>query len=248
MKLATFNIRCDYGQDGANNFCFRKPYIVKKIRSEAPDILCFQEVLPHIAAWLKETFPEYCAVGCGRSEGFEDEMALIAFKKERFDLVGVDTFWLSRTPYMPGSRYEEQSICPRTATEAILWDLEEKRLYRVVNTHLDHEGSQAREQGLSQIMERLLHPVNFPEALLLLAGDFNAEPDMPELELIKRYPQFRDAAFLASVCDAHSMHRLLHPDLLCANCWQRAGIQRLFVQKRDLGKPLGGPDPCADNQ
>lgn len=71
---------------------------------------------------------------------------------------------------------------------------EEKRLYRVVNTHLDHEGSQVREQGLLQIMERLLNPVNFPEAMLLLAGNFHAEPDMPELEFIKRYPQFRDAS------------------------------------------------------
>ncbi len=49
MKIVTFNIRCDFGQDGGNNFCFRKPLILEKLRREAPDIICFQEVLPHVA-------------------------------------------------------------------------------------------------------------------------------------------------------------------------------------------------------
>ena len=30
LKLVTFNIRCDYDQDGANSFRFRKPVILKK--------------------------------------------------------------------------------------------------------------------------------------------------------------------------------------------------------------------------
>ncbi len=31
MKLVTFNIRCDYGQDGENCFQFRKSFIKQKI-------------------------------------------------------------------------------------------------------------------------------------------------------------------------------------------------------------------------
>ena len=30
------------------------PLILEKIRQEKPDIIGFQEVLPHVAAWLKE--------------------------------------------------------------------------------------------------------------------------------------------------------------------------------------------------
>ena len=37
MKLVTFNIRCDYGEDGENNFVFRKPLILEKLRREEPD-------------------------------------------------------------------------------------------------------------------------------------------------------------------------------------------------------------------
>ena len=68
LKLVTFNIRCDYDQDGANSFRFRKPVILKKLAEEKPDVICFQEVLPHVAAWLKENLTEYTVIGCGRSE------------------------------------------------------------------------------------------------------------------------------------------------------------------------------------
>lgn len=66
MKFVTFNIRCDFGQDGANNFIYRRPLILEKIRQEKPDIIGFQEVLPHVAAWLKENLTEYYIAGCGR--------------------------------------------------------------------------------------------------------------------------------------------------------------------------------------
>ena len=41
MKFVTFNIRCDFGQDVANNFIYRRPLILEKIRQEKPDIIGF---------------------------------------------------------------------------------------------------------------------------------------------------------------------------------------------------------------
>ena len=127
LKLVTFNIRCDYGQDGDNNFEYRKPFILEKLTAEQPDIICFQEVLPHVAIWLKENLADYYVIGCGRSETLEDEQLTIAFRKKRLNLISMETFWLSPTPCIPGSRYEEQSICPRVCTEAVLEDLPKSR-------------------------------------------------------------------------------------------------------------------------
>ena len=73
MKFVTFNIRCDFAQDGANNFIYRRPLILEKIRQEKPDIIGFQEVLPHVAAWLKENLTEYYIAGCGREKEEEGE-------------------------------------------------------------------------------------------------------------------------------------------------------------------------------
>ena len=95
MKFVTFNIRCDFGQDGANSFIYRRPLILEKIRQEKPDIIGFQEVLPHVAAWLKENLTEYYIAGCGREKDLTGEAMIIAYRKERFQSVSLETFWLS---------------------------------------------------------------------------------------------------------------------------------------------------------
>ena len=102
MKVVTFNIRCDYGQDGENNFCFRRPLILEKLRRERPDLICFQEVLPHVAAWLKGELADYYVIGCGRSETLEDEQMTVAYRKDCLNLIQMETFWLSDTPNAPG--------------------------------------------------------------------------------------------------------------------------------------------------
>lgn len=192
MKIVTFNIRCDFGQDGANNFCFRKPLILEKLRREQPDVICFQEVLPHVAVWLKEELREYYVIGCGRSETLENEQVTIAYRKDSINLIQMETYWLSETPYVPASRYPDQSICPRVSTEALFEDYAAKKVFRVVNTHLDHEGKGAREQGLRQIMEKLEKASLFAQAPAIVTGDMNAEPDSPEMAVIQEYPDYKN--------------------------------------------------------
>ncbi len=197
IKIVTFNIRCDYEQDGRNNFSNRKSLIENKINCERPDIICFQEVLPHVAVWLKDTFADYYIIGCGRSEKLDDEQESIAFRKDRFNLVSMSTFWMSETPLAAGSRYKEQSICPRVTTEALLYDLAADKMFRVYNTHLDHEGSSARLLGLNQLLKRIESTEFFPDAPVILAGDFNAEPEAEEMGSIIGSGKFTDAISLS---------------------------------------------------
>lgn len=192
IKLVTFNIRCDFGQDGANNFSFRKPFILEKIEKESPDIICFQEVLPHVALWLKENLRDYYVIGCGRDKNLQDEQTSIAYKKLRFNLMEMKVFWLSPTPLVPGSRYQNQSECPRVCTEALLQDITAGKLLRLYNTHLDHIGGEARRLGLGQILEKMKHEQSFAGAPVILTGDFNCLPDSPEMELLKEYPYLID--------------------------------------------------------
>ena len=191
-SIVTFNIRCDYNHDGINNFKFRKPLILDKINEEKPDIICFQEVLPHVATWLKENLLDYYVIGCGRDENLEDEQVSIAYKKLKFNLMGMEVFWLSETPKVPASRYINQSICPRVCTVALFQNLETKEIFRVYNTHLDHIGSEARLLGLSQILEQMELTNSFVQAPVILTGDFNAFPDSVEMESLKKYPHLID--------------------------------------------------------
>lgn len=190
MKFVTFNIRCDYDQDGENSFKYRKPLIQKKLEQEAPDIICFQEVLPHVAAWLKECLKDYCVVGCSRSEELDDEQATIAFRKDAYNMIRMETYWLSETPFVPGSRYPEQSDCPRVCTEVVLQELASGKVFRVINTHLDHIGSLARKLGVRQILSKLETEAFFPEIPVIVTGDFNAELESEEIQMMEQYPGF----------------------------------------------------------
>lgn len=228
IRFVTFNIRCDYEQDGPNNFCFRQKLILKKLEEKKPDVICFQEVLPHVAAWLKHALKDYYVLGCGRSEDFQDEQMAVAYRTDRFDLISWETFWLSESG-RPGSRFDGQSICPRTAAEALLYDREEKEIYRVFNTHLDHVSSDARKRGLGQILDRIEHPKTFPEAGVILAGDFNAEPGWPELSELWGRGKLTDAAagLGGTFHDYGKLSRLEKIDYVClAQSLKSAGAER----------------------
>ena len=53
-----------------------------------------------MAAWLKENLTEYYIAGCGREKDLTGEAMIIAYRKERFQSVSLETFWLSPTPYV----------------------------------------------------------------------------------------------------------------------------------------------------
>ena len=184
LKIVTFNIRCDYGQDGPNQFCYRSGLVKRKIEAEQPDIICFQEVLPHVVQWLKENLTDYYVVGCGREKTLDGEQMTVAFRRERLNMISMETYWMSPEPNIPGSRYEEQSMCPRTCTELVLQDVESIKPFRLINTHLDHIGVGARKLGLEQIVKKIESETFLPEVPVILAGDFNAEPDGEEIRVL----------------------------------------------------------------
>ena len=181
MKIVTFNLRMENPADGVHRFALRKEAIVERIRREAPDILGFQEALPHMYDFLRENLPEYTLVGHGRSERYQGEANPIAFRTARFALKNYCTRWLSDTPEVPGSRFGgDQSICPRIFVTAELYDRQTEAVFRVVNSHLDHEGSDARRRALALIADRLRD-----EMPTVLMGDFNCPPADAALEPLR---------------------------------------------------------------
>lgn len=179
LSVVTFNLRMDNRHDGENYFFNRAPFILDTIRTKKPDILCFQEATVRILEWLRANLTEYTIAGIGRGKDFSDEANPVAFRKDRFELFGLDQFWLSPTPHVPGSRYQEQSTCPRICLTATLRPVGEGRLIRIYNTHLDHVGKQARTLGMSSILQRIKEDAAVFETPLLLTGDMNADPTEP---------------------------------------------------------------------
>ena len=194
IRLLSCNIRCDYEQDGENCFRFRKELLKKAVLDRQPDVICFQEVLPHVAAWLKQELTGYYVVGCGRDTCLRNEQTSIAYRFDRFNLVTLDTFWLSPSPETPGSRFEDQSDCPRVCSAAVLEDFSDGTLYRIASVHLDHIGAKARKDGLNVLLDRLEHSESFRDAHIILAGDFNDLPESSCFDAFAAHPGYRDAA------------------------------------------------------
>lgn len=192
MKFLTCNIRRGVCDDGINSFEFRAPHLLNRLRAEMPDVACFQEVMPFVADWLTDNLPEYIVIGCGRSRNLDDEQMTVAFRKDRYSLIHMETFWFSPYPHYPGSRYATMCDWPRTCTEAVLREKATGELFKVCNLHMDNLYDHARALGVKQLMEKLRTEEVFDKAHIIIAGDFNAEPGD---ESIRRMdPSFRDAA------------------------------------------------------
>ena len=179
ISIVTFNLRMDNCGDGENYFFNRAPFILETIQAKKPDVICFQEATVKILEWLRANLTEYTVAGIGRGKDFSDEANPVAFRKDRFELFGLDQFWLSPTPHVPGSRYLVQSPCPRICVTATLRPVGEGRLIRIYNTHLDHVSKQARSNGMSSILVRIREDAAAFETPFLLTGDMNADPTEP---------------------------------------------------------------------
>lgn len=181
LKICTFNLRTPVKADEVNYLPNRKERILECIRNESPDIIGFQEAAVTTADWLREVLNDYVLVGCGRGKTLDDEASLIAYRKNAFEMVSAETFWLSLAPSVPGSRYgADQSGCPRVATAAVLKHREAEQWFLFVNTHLDHKGSATRMYGAIQILQY----IDKKKLPFVLTGDLNAWPDAPEIRVI----------------------------------------------------------------
>ena len=171
VNWATFNIRYDNPDDAQNNWQYRKDSVAKFIHTNDIDVVGMQEVLHSQLQDLKERLPEYEAVGVGRDDGkTKGEYAPLFFKKDRFEVLDNNTFWLSQYPDSIGF-IGWDGACTRIATWAKLKDKENGKIFMAVNTHFDHVGVEARRKGALLIMKRIQEIVGNRPAVL--TGDFN---------------------------------------------------------------------------
>ena len=171
VKWATFNIRYDNPADGENNWKYRKDRVATFIKDQGIDIVGMQEVLHNQLEDLKQRLPEYAEVGVGRDDGkTQGEYSPLFYRKDRFELLDSNTFWLSQYPDSVGF-VGWDGACTRIATWARLRDRKSGKVFLAVNTHFDHVGTEARKNSALLIIRRIKEIVGDKPAVL--TGDFN---------------------------------------------------------------------------
>lgn len=173
LRVMSFNIRLGVANDGPNHWNLRKGLVVRTIKRFDPDLLGTQETHPFQAEFLQRELPGFVYYGVGRGEDSKTgEQCGLMYRKERFEVLDKDTFWLSKTPDRPGSKSWDSSL-PRIASWVKLRDRQNGGKELVfVNTHFDHRGRQARQEG-AKIIRRHVGELG-PKARVIVTGDFNA--------------------------------------------------------------------------
>ncbi len=177
IKVMTYNIRLDTPVDSVNQWPKRTQKVFDLIRKYDPDILGVQEAIHHQLIDLIKNLPEYEYIGVGRDDGkTKGEYSAILYKKKRFKVIQQNTFWLSKTPDVPGSKDWDAAIT-RVASWGILKDTKTKTEFLIMNTHFDHIGKEARTNSATLLKQKAIElGKNLP---IILTGDFNCLREEP---------------------------------------------------------------------
>jgi endonuclease/exonuclease/phosphatase family metal-dependent hydrolase len=170
IKIMTYNIRYDNPQDGVNAWPSRKDKVFDLLKKYDPDILGIQEALQHQISDIIVALPGYAFIGVGRDDGkAKGEYSAILYKKSKFSIIDQNTFWLSLTPGVPGSKSWDAAIT-RVATWAKIKDEKSGKEFLVLNTHFDHIGKEARKNSAEILRQR---STEFGSIPIVVTGDFN---------------------------------------------------------------------------
>jgi len=196
LKVMTFNIRYGNADDGANKWENRKQLLFDVIKNYNPDVFGMQEALKFQIDEIIGQLPNYSFVGVGRDDGKEKgEFSPVLFSKERFKVDTTETFWLSDTPEIPGSKNWGNDIT-RICSWAKLTDKLTNKSFYFFNTHVDHISAESRVKSAQAIVSKIQQ---MNELLpVIVTGDFNTGEDDETIKTIKS----------SGLMDAY---RILHP-------------------------------------
>lgn len=210
MKILTCNIRCFGAEDGVNNWVHRKNVCADIIRSQTPDIICFQEMWRQQFADISSAFPDYQSYAMVDEPVGRHPQNCIFYRSNVYGLISAGGYWLSEKPHIAGSSSWE-SACVRLANWVRLEDCATGTELRVVNTHLDHISQAAREKQAALIIEdSSAYPPEYPQ---ILTGDMNCDFRNAAIDTFKAGGWVDTYGSVHGTEDpGHTFHKFLGPE------------------------------------
>jgi endonuclease/exonuclease/phosphatase family metal-dependent hydrolase len=171
LRVMSFNVRVPTSQpQPPDAWAYRRPVLKKLLEREVPDVIGTQEgVYPQLRD-IAADLPDYDWIGLGREGGSKGEFCAIFYRRDRFEPVAFDHFWLSDTPNLVAS-ITWGTAYHRMVSWARFRERDTGREFYFWNTHFDHQIETARQKSAQLIRERLA-PLD-PNVPLILVGDFN---------------------------------------------------------------------------
>lgn len=169
-RIMSFNVRCANDKEGSVKN--RSKIVTAIIDQYLPDSFGVQEATGQWMKILNEALGEkYACVGEHRDEDPDSEYSAVFYLKDKFNLIDGGTMWLSDTPDVKYTKYEE-SACTRIASWATLENKETGEIYTHINTHLDHVSDTSRTLQTDVLKEKINEFIKAGNPFVC-TGDFN---------------------------------------------------------------------------
>lgn len=221
IRVATYNVLFDlydHNLEEVNRWPQRLPRIVELIEEMEPDLLGVQELYRHqfkqLMPYLEKDFAFY-ARACE-----DGELNGIFYRKERFEVVDRQIWFMTQTPEIPSSE---------TLTMLQLKDLKTGQVLAVFNTHLAFSKIEKRDFQARFIAKKIALFAN--KMPVILMGDMNTFPHRLDLAGLPFYDGDEVHRIFTSkyLRDAKEMSKLGH-----------VGPIGTFTNASDSGVPFRG--------
>ena len=224
IRVLSINVRLSTANDGENSWANRKDFMTEIIADGNYDFIGTQETVMHAnpdlnqVSYIASKLPGHGVLGRSREVNPEaGEAMTIFYKKERWKIDETDqeTFWLSDTPEVAGSKTDPKAGCPRSVTAALFHELKNGQLtgrcIYVYNTHFDHMSEEARQRGAKQLMDRVSVRKN-KDIFVILMGDMNCGEKSPAIRYMLGDPMSLDDKEWKSPYKLVDTFRMVNPD------------------------------------
>lgn len=182
INICSFNLRYQTTIDGKNQWVYRRDSVMEMIREYKFDIIGVQEdsKIYHLKdfRYLNEYGIYY---GMSGEDKEDAEWCAILYNKYRFSIVSNGTFWLSETPDVPYSVGWDGKYA-RNCNWVELRDNKNCNTLFIFNTHMDHEGVNARLKGAEVICQKVHEIAGDKPAFIM--GDMNCEPGQDPTKIL----------------------------------------------------------------
>ena len=192
LRVLTANVRYGTARDGDHAWPRRRALALRVLEEARPDVLGLQEALRFQVDEVRARFPHHVVLGEGRDGGDRGEWTALLVDARRFTVRAAGTFRLAPEDRLGAVGWD--AALTRIATWAELSDREAGgAVVRVVNTHFDHRGREARLESARLIARFVAGRAAMPTVVL---GDLNAGEGSPPLRALAEAgyrDTFRDA-------------------------------------------------------
>ncbi len=203
VNVGTYNIRCpSSGDTGERDWNVRKPAVVQTITDNAYDIIGLNEchggaILGYLEEQLTDyTFVKYSDLKTPGTTG--ENFNPILFLKAKFDLLDSGVYFLATDMTKPTISWDNNKNNIRFSVWAKLKVKATGEIFYFFETHLDHQGDDARNEGARINMEQIRKITGaYP---VIIAGDHNSSKvRIPFYNLMGSYMQDARAAAKTTV-------------------------------------------------